>query len=335
MRCNTTASGPVDCSAQWSTIEKVEKKRRRKDATSRRRNLETGNGSLRTRIDQMPIAYDCSRASLYNPEHAETFFESGGVYSRIQLAVEAARLAYYRTEETPMQLQRLTDALGRVGFDEPARFLDVATGAAGIGSVRKSDGAALLAFRGTQPDSIADIGYDLEAEMTAWPESAGRVHAGFAAATRALLPGIAQWIKATGSRPQDLIITGHSLGAAMATLCASVVPCGWLITLGSPRVGDGGFVATVTAANVRRIVDCCDVVTRLPPPVAGYTHLPTCTFIDRHGVIHDDPSQAAMDADCSAARVEYLKECSWKIGSVLVRDLADHAPINYLRAFWN
>jgi hypothetical protein len=282
----------------------------------------------------MPIAYDCSRASLLHPEHAETFFEPGGEYSPIQLALEAARLAYYRAEETPLQLKRLEDALACVEFGEPVRFVDAATGAAGFGSVRNSDGTALLAFRGTQPDSVADIADDLEAALTGWPESAGRVHAGFAAATRSLMPAVERWIKDAGICSHDLIVTGHSLGAAMATLCASIVPCSWLVTLGSPRVGDESFVSSVKAINVRRIVDCCDIVTRLPPPVAGYTHLSTPIYIDRQGATEEDPSQSVIDADCSVARVRYLEDCSWKVGTVLVRDLADHTPINYIRAFW-
>jgi hypothetical protein len=42
----------------------------------------------------MPLAYDPSRTALYHPERRDTIFESGKTYSPVQLAVEAARLAY-------------------------------------------------------------------------------------------------------------------------------------------------------------------------------------------------------------------------------------------------
>lgn len=282
----------------------------------------------------MNVAYDATRVALYSPERRDTVFEMGLPYSPLQLAVEAARLAYYRAESSPSEMQRLSDALARAGFTAPTLFVDGATGAAGFGSLRPSDAVALLALRGTQPDNISDIAHDLQANMVAWTESAGGVHAGFASTTRSLLPRVQQWIGQAGINSKRLVITGHSLGAAMATLAATVLPAEWLVTLGSPRVGNQDFVRTVKAANSVRIVDCCDVVTEVPPPIGGYTHLPTCTYVTQLGVALPDPAQALIDADRLSARQRYLLDLSWKTGNVLLRDLADHAPINYVRAFF-
>lgn len=282
----------------------------------------------------MNVAYDATRIALYSPERRDTVFEVGSPYSPLQLAVEAARLAYYRAESSPAEMQRLSDALARVGFAAPTIFVDGASGAAGFGSLRPRDAVALLALRGTQPDNVSDIAHDLQANMVAWTESAGRVHAGFASAIRSVLPRIKQWIAQAGIDSKGLVITGHSLGAAMATLAATVLPAQWLVTLGSPRVGDQDFVRTVKPANSVRIVDCCDVVTEVPPPIGGYTHLPTCTYVTQQGVAVPDPDQAFIDADRLSARQRYLIDLSWRTGNVLLRDLADHAPINYARAFF-
>ena len=170
--------------------------------------------------------------------------------------------------------------------------------------------------------------------MVAWPESAGRVHDGFSRATRALVPQIRQWIEDTKPDLDKLILTGHSLGAAMATLVATIWRPGWLITLGSPRVGDADFVATVVPSMSVRLVDCCDVVTQVPPPIGGYTHLNTCTYVTRDGAILEDPPQQVIDADRVRARREYRTHLPWKAGNVSVRGLADHAPINYARALF-
>src|SRR4029077_2405262 len=59
------------------------------------------------------LEYDPSRSALYTPEKHETLFRDGALYSPVQLAIEASRLAYYRWEESSSELQRLTQALGR------------------------------------------------------------------------------------------------------------------------------------------------------------------------------------------------------------------------------
>jgi hypothetical protein len=281
----------------------------------------------------MVIPYNPMRSALYTPETQDTVFESGRDYSLLQLAVEGARLAYYRAEESPAQMRRLTEALARANLGEPRLFIDNVTGAAGFGSLHKSNNTALLALRGTQPDDVSDIAHDLVAALIDWPESGGRVHAGFATAIRALLHQIRQWIGDIQLDPGKLIVTGHSLGAAMATLAASVLHPGLLVTLGSPRVGDARFISTVQAANIQRIVDCCDVVTRVPPP-GVYTHLPTFTYITRTAQRVSDPEPSIVEEDHLKARAEYLSDYAWRLGAVLVRDLADHAPINYVRAFF-
>lgn len=283
----------------------------------------------------MVVEYDAQRSALYTPERRDTLFEKGVLYSPLQLAIEAARLAYYRAEGAPAEMRRLSDALDRVGFSEPRMFTNQKTGAAAFGSVRPTDGLALLALRGTQPDDLSDIAHDLAVNQVSWIESAGRVHDGFALDTRSLLGLIRGWIDAAGVESKRLIVTGHSLGAAMATLIASVVPAEWLVTLGSPRVGDAEFLRTVKATNSVRIVDCCDVVTELPPPVAGYAHLPTRTYLTQDGRVTPEPAQSLVDTDRASARLRYLTEMSWRKGTVLLRDLADHAPINYARAFFN
>jgi len=234
-------------------------------------------------------------------------------------------------------MQRLGEALARVGFAPPVMFIGEHTGAAGFGTLRARDGTVLLALRGTQPGDFRDIRHDLGVRMVPWRESAGRVHAGFATATRSLLPQIREWIARTGHDSKKLIVTGHSLGAAMATLMASVLPVDWLVTLGSPRVGDADFIRTLQAANSVRIVDCCDLVTQVPPPRpnGGYTHVATCTYLTQEGQAVLNPPQKLIDADRSSARRRYLAGYSWRFGNVLLRRLADHAPINYARAFFN
>ena len=283
----------------------------------------------------MPLAYDPSRAALYHPERHDTLFVSGQAYSPLQLAVEAARLAYYRAEADPAQRTRLADALARVGFADLVLFVDAKSGAEAFAARRSTDGTTLISFRGTQPDNFQDLIADLRANLVAWPESAGRVHDGFAVAVRALRPQILDWIESAKPELNKLILTGHSLGAAMATLAASIWPPAWLVTIGSPRVGDAAFVATVAAKYGVRFVDCCDAVTEVPPEIGGYVHIKDYKYLTRDAGIVENPSRDFVQSDRSRARADYFRQYSGQVAqNVPVRDLADHAPINYARVMF-
>ena len=282
------------------------------------------------------IEYDASRSALFTPEKRETIFEAGQTYTLLQVAVEAARLAYFRAEQSAPEQQRLASALARVGFGGLKLFGDSETDTQGFGAYRSDDRTALISFRGTQPDKLTDVAMDLKAHQVPWParESLARVHGGFAAAAKSVIPQVEGWLKTECPDRNRLVVTGHSLGAALATLVASVRRPTLLITLGSPRVGDAAFAATVAGIEGARIVDCCDAVTEVPPELSIYTHIRPPTYITRDGVRTESPSAETIASDRLHGRIEYFVKYAWKIGTVLVRDLADHAPINYARAFF-
>ena len=205
-----------------------------------------------------------------------------------------------------------------------------------------ADGVAIIAIRGTEkvaPASMLvrlvkglpfDLWTDAKIRMEGWAGS-GKVHIGFRNAYDALRPKIDDWLK---SHPhQRLIVTGHSLGAAIATLVAGVEPDAELVTFGSPRVGNADFAASLTAREVRRYVDCCDVVTKVPPPLIGYEHIAGGRYIDRTGsVLEDYPEAASISDDQAKAKWDYWKKYAWKLGNNWFRSLSDHAPINYVSA---
>ena len=278
--------------------------------------------------------YTASRDALFRPELSPTLFKPGLELTPTQLAVEACRLAYYKTETGAAELKRLADAWRDAGFAEVQPFHSGAfVDAQGFGAFRSVDGLAVIAFRGTEPDKLADLGTDANIVPIAAPGIPGNVHAGFFRAFDALRPQVDEWLHALGARVKTRVVCGHSLGAAMATIAAHVLRPDLLVTLGCPRTGDAQFVNALPCRFLR-VVDCADLVPELPPALFGYTHPAPCLYIDRDGRQYDTPSADFIGDDQARGRIEYLKTFAWRHGTLALRDLADHAPSNYARAFF-
>ena len=127
-----------------------------------------------------------------------------------------------------------------------------------------------------------------------------------------------------------MLITGHSLGAALATLTASRKAASRLYTFGSCRVGDAAFARAISTISHDRFVDCCDLVTRVPAKEFGYVHVGSLKYIDRNGKLLELPKEETINADRLKASAWYLVRHAFLPGTVFSRDLADHAPINYV-----
>ena len=87
--------------------------------------------------------------------------------------------------------------------------------------------------------------------------------------------------------------------------------------------------------NVRnyRYVDCCDIVTRIPPQELGYQHLGKPYYIAQDRSVTFDPDDDFIESDRLKAFLEYpFKYKAWRKENVGMRELADHAPVNYVSA---
>jgi triacylglycerol lipase len=199
-------------------------------------------------------------------------------------------------------------------------------------------GLVLLVFRGTEPDKIEDIATDLRVRKVGGP-LAGRIHRGFLMALLTVWDdydtpdgrhtGIEHAMKEVrekvGGSPATWI-TGHSLGAALATLAAAFLleegrPVQGIHTFGCPRVGDSDFV---TALNARsgmrnyRMVNNNDIVTRVPPRSFGYDHAGQFWYLSERGHIKNDPNSWYLFLDRSLGAV-----CD--IGEVGIDAIKDHS----------
>lgn len=221
--------------------------------------------------------YDDSADALFSPAKglaANDYFQDwdrDDIAEPHLLCAEMSRLAY-ATQEV------VKEALPRVGFTlkgwlggERLNQRFAAWGADGFVATG-GDGRTVVAFRGTESNKPEDLIVDLLTRTIAWP-GGGQVHEGFAGA---LSHVHGQLVTALSSPANErTLITGHSLGAGLATVVAAELRDRHprLITFGSPRVGDSDFASLIDPNSVARFVDCCDLVTRVPPEEFDAGHI--------------------------------------------------------------
>ncbi len=281
----------------------------------------------------MTLPYNPTSKSLVCPESDETLFQRGVNPSEHALLAECARLAYYRAEIEQAQYDRLKAALSHVGFSELTMFVDVQTNTYAFGAVRLSDRVAILAFRGTQLDQATDLVIDTSTVFVSWPYGRGKVHKGFENAFSSVKDPISDWINNLVV-PKRLLITGHSLGAALGILASSIFKPTLLLTIGSPRVGNHEFSESIKDINHARYTNCCDIVPRLPPTLLGFAHTGTRHYINKDGLVILNPVDDVINSDRLNGEISYLKNWAWRYGTAPFRAAADHSPMNYLRLFY-
>jgi hypothetical protein len=153
--------------------------------------------------------YDPTNEALFHPERRPPLDDFAQGWTLDQICAELSRLAYIRFEKGDGAV--LDGALTKAGFTAAERFHDEKTSAQAFGTVAP-DGTVFVVFRGTEFDSFKDALNDAKIRLRPW-SGAGLVHE---------LPGdldassrIEQWLASV--RGTRLVVTGHSLGAAMAT----------------------------------------------------------------------------------------------------------------------
>jgi triacylglycerol lipase len=194
-----------------------------------------------------------------------------------------AKLAYIPFEESDLGMEQLEYSLQSGWFNLMKTFNKKGTQA----FLAKNDEFAVLAFRGTQPTRWEDVRTDLRALKQKTIE--GKVHKGFKEAFDDVRDEIFDIVDKSIGKDLPLYITGHSLGAALATVATQeleekfddlIAAC---YTFGSPRVGDGKYEKSIKAPFYR-IVNTIDIVTLVPIFLGTFVHVGDPRYLSRRKI---------------------------------------------------
>lgn len=146
----------------------------------------------------------------------------------------------------------------------------------------RHQGDLLLLFRGT--DNPFDWATDATVGFS-WTDSSERVHTGFNKCFGSMRAELEQKLQPYVGKVRTVHCVGHSLGGALATLCAEWLESGkylgqsdtQLYTFGSPRVGAESFSKNLSGAldggkSIYRCYHKTDVVPMVP--IWPFFHLP-------------------------------------------------------------
>ena len=140
-----------------------------------------------------------------------------------------------------------------------------------------------FAFRGTEPSKINDVMADLNLIKNA-AKAGGKVHSGFQKEVNDLWMDVLAEIEHNDQLKvrKDVYMTGHSLGAAMATIAATRYTPYELFTFGSPRVGGPRFIRHIKCPHLR-FMNNNDIVCRIPPAWLGFRHHGEMIYFNANG----------------------------------------------------
>jgi triacylglycerol lipase len=257
-----------------------------------------------------------AKDETYNPQNALTL-------------AEAAQLAYADPDEINKFVCGWGFAPERIQhFHKKILIPPVDT----QGYVFSNDEAIIVAFRGTK-DKL-DWLTDAKFLPVVGPNSIGKVHRGFERALEPVVDELVNIINRFRDNGQMLFYTGHSLGAALATLAARRVqfasnnvhwPMG-VYTFGSPCVGDHHFCEAYDKdlqSRTFRFVNNNDAVPRLL--MATYRHVGRLLYFDADGRVNSETTALKRFFNLLTTAVEDVRAANFRIDG-----LNDHGMANYV-----
>ena len=258
------------------------------------------------------------------------------VWEEAVLCAELSAFVYLKNENGDLERQ-----FERLGFSSVETFERDGLRAC----VCKDDTKVAVVFRGS--DNLRN--WITNIKIASKPLKTGSVHFGFHESTMKFYDDITKRISDFGGKKKKLIVTGHSLGGAMALLYAyeatirNDLEVSSLITFGQPLCLDKGIAVEVQSLfqeRYRRFVNEKDPVTRLIPT---FKHTGVRLHLTETGVRVNKPVMSSKNVDAaqsseamSVEEFHYFKAAPGSFGIANgqfkgnVPFIADHAMKEYV-----
>ncbi len=275
------------------------------------------------------MQHDYSQKALYNPETKPVFvgvdrmppFDDQATDFSLVNAWWFSNMSHLSYSEE----SEVKQALAKVGF----QLVEFFSGKSTQGFLAINDHTAVLAFRGTEPEIAEDLKTNARFLLDRFTVGT-HVHKGFLRALDEVWDQVALSLEALEGRGVRVWYTGHSLGAALATLSAARLKPDGLVIFASPRVGDEAFTDLLQGVPVHRFVNCTDIVATVPPKVFGYEHVGRPFFLTARGKLLTNPGRWTKRRHKVSGLLGYAAQFSWfRRGMVKVRSVVDHSILNY------
>jgi predicted lipase len=173
-----------------------------------------------------------------------------------------------------------------------------------------SQSSIFVSFRGTS--NAQNWLIDLDIAQSDYPLCDGcKVHAGFYKAEQSVISDIIYQVQQLKSKYTSyaVVVTGHSLGGALATLTALDLQNAGisnirLFNYGSPRIGDEAFASYASnfLSDKNRVTHHKDIVPHVP--LGRYTHI-SGEWFEENDSISVVPCEGFEDPNCSDQYTSY------------------------------
>jgi triacylglycerol lipase len=204
------------------------------------------------------------------------------------------------------------DRMGPELADLGLRDLTFASGWSTQAFTARSDDVHYIAFRGSE--QVADWLTNARFLPTS-REQGVHIHSGFITALDEVWGELASALR---TDPLPVVVTGHSLGGALASLAALRLAItghavAGVVTFGQPRTGHADFrrlYDSLLAGVTLRFVNHIDLVTRVPLLAQNYRHVGRRMYFDEVGELHEDASAWQIARDDLRYRFRHLGSIS-------------------------
>jgi hypothetical protein len=211
---------------------------------------------------------------LYEQDAFEAFAPGSFSIGTARAAMWLAQLSYEDENAKQDSVLKQWGVKRIASFNRP--FVSALPMPSTAGFVARNDSTVFIAFGGTDPLLMANWVTDFN-----WLPNKLGIHQGFVEALDVVWSDIIAALEQ--SKPISRILTtGHSLGAALAALCASRIASELEVTaeaiygFGMPRVGTPAFAAAynpLLGDRTYRFVYGSDIVPTVPPTKFGFCHV--------------------------------------------------------------